>query len=312
MPLEDRITNLLSLLTVAEKQSLLGEHQPAIPRLGLPGFTTFFEGLHGVGWSNSAAGVLTYWTGTQFPQAFGLAESWDPATMTTVGATTGHEVRVYNAGGISATGNGPGLVVRAPLVDLGRDPRWGRTEESYGEDPYLTGELAKGYLAGLQGSDPKYLLAASTLKHWLGNNNEVNRTSSSSNIDDRNLHEYYAAPFEAAIRAGHAQGIMTAYNQVSGTPASVMPLLKSLLIGQWGFDGLISTDAFLPGDLVTPQHYYPTLEQAVAGLILSGTGTLVRDGPGSAYRQRIHQRSLHGRGSGCGAAPGAARPFSAR
>ena len=142
----------------------------------------------------------------------------------------------------------------------------------------MTGTLAKGYLAGLQGSDPKYLLAASTLKHWLGNNNEVNRTSSSSNIDDRNLHEYYAAPFEAAIRAGHAQGIMTAYNQVNGTPASIMPLLKSLLIGQWGFDGLISTDAFLPGDLVTPQHYYPTLEQAVAGLILAGTGTLVQTG----------------------------------
>jgi beta-glucosidase len=280
-PIEDRITNLLSLLTVTEKQSLLGEHQPAITRLGLPGFTTFFEGLHGVGWSFSSTGTLTHWIGTQFPQAFGLAESWDPAVMKTVGDTTGNEARWYNnAQGISALGNGPGIVVRAPLIDLGRDPRWGRTEESYGEDPYLVGELGKGYLAGLNGPDPRYLLAASTLKHWLGNNNEVLRTSSSSNIDARNLHEYYAAPFEATIRDGHAQGIMTAYNKVSGVPAALMPELKSLLIGQWGFNGLISTDAFLPGDLVTPQAYFPNLEQAVAGLIIAGNGTLVQTGLG--------------------------------
>ena len=119
MLLEDRITNLLSLLSVAEKQSLLGEHQPAIPRLGLPGFTTFFEDFTASGGRTRRPAAPTYWTGTQFPQAFGLAEALDPEVMKTVGATTGYEVRVYNAGGISATGNGPGLVVRAPLVDLG-------------------------------------------------------------------------------------------------------------------------------------------------------------------------------------------------
>ena len=277
-PIEDRISNLLSLLTPAEKQSLLGQNQPAIPRLGVPGFSTFTEGLHGVGWSDSGSGAVPYYmVGTQFPQAFGLAESWDPGVMKTVGAVTGYEARVYNARGINSVGRGPAIVVRAPLVDLGRDPRWGRTEESYGEDPFLAGELAKGYLSGLQGTDPRYLLAASTLKHWLANNNEANRAASSSNVDERNLREYYTAPFEAAIRGGHAQGIMTAYNQIDGVPSAVSPLLKSLLVGEWGFDGLISTDATGPQVLVTNQHYFPTLEAAVAAIIQGGTGTLVQD-----------------------------------
>ncbi len=277
-PIEVRISDLLAQLTTDEKQSLLGEDQPAIARLGLPGFTTFTEGIHGIGWSDNGKGSVSNLVGTQFPQAFGLAEAWDPQVMKTVGATTGYEARVHDAQGLSAIGRGPGIVVRAPLIDLDRDPRWGRTEESYGEDPYLVGELAKGYLSGLHGDDPKYLLAASTLKHWLANNNEANRETSSANVDDRNLREYYAAPFEAAIKVGHAQGIMTAYNQLNGTPAGVSPLLQSLLVGEWGFDGLITTDATLPGILVSNQHYYDTLEDSVAGLILGGTGTLVQQG----------------------------------
>jgi beta-glucosidase len=277
-PIEGRLTDLLAQLTTAEKQSLLGEDQPAIARLGLPGFTTFTEGIHGIGWSDNGKGSVSNLVGTQFPQAFGLAEAWDPLVMKTVGATTGYEARVHNA--VSDLGRGPGLVVRAPLIDLERDPRWGRTEESYGEDPYLTAELAKGYLAGLHGDDPKYLLAASTLKHWLANNNEQNRETTSANVDERNLREYYAAPFEAAIKIGHAQGIMTAYNQLNGTPAGVSPLLQSLLVGEWGFDGLITTDATLPGILVNNQHYYGTLADSVAGLILGGTGTLVQQGLG--------------------------------
>jgi len=277
-PIESRISDLLAQLTTDEKQSLLGEDQPAIPRLGLPGFTTFTEGIHGIGWSDSGTGSVANLLGTQFPQAFGLAEAWDPEVMKTVGATTGYEARVHNAKGITDAGRGPGLVVRAPLIDLERDPRWGRTEESYGEDPFLAGELAKGYLAGLHGDDPKYLLAASTLKHWLANNNEANRETSSANVDDRNLREYYAAPFEAAIKGGHADGIMTAYNQLNGTPAAVSPLLQSLLVGEWGFGGFVTTDATLPGILVINQHYYPTLMDSVAGLILGGTSTLVQQG----------------------------------
>ena len=277
-PIEDRISDLLAQLTTDEKQSLLRRGSAGHPRLGLPGFTTFTEGIHGIGWSDNGNGSVSNLLGTQFPQAFGLAEAWDPQVMKAVGATTGYEARVHNAKGIADTGRGPGIVVRAPLIDLGRDPRWGRTEESYGEDPYLVGELARGYLAGLHGDDPKYLLAASTLKHWLANNNEANRETSSANVDTRNLREYYSAPFEAAIKVGYADGIMTAYNQLNGTPAAVSPLLQSLLIGEWGYKGFITTDATLPGILVTNQHYYDTLIDSVAGLILGGTSTLVQPG----------------------------------
>ena len=182
--------------------------------------------------------------GTQFPQTFGLAESWDPDAMKVVGQTTAYEARVYNAmRGVNAMGRGVGVVIRAPLVDLGRDPRWGRTEESSGEDPYLVSKLAEGTIAGLHGDDPKYLLAASTLKHWLGNNNETNRNTSSSDFDQRNLREYYGAPFEHAIRVSKAQGIMEAYNKINGEPSATTGLLKSLVIGEWGFDGVLSTDA---------------------------------------------------------------------
>jgi beta-glucosidase len=157
------------------------------------------------------------------------------------------------------------------------DPRWGRTEESYGEDPFLIGELAKGFLAGLHGTDPTYVLAESELKHFMANSNETTRLSSSSNLDERNMREYYAAPFETAVRAGRAKGIMTAYNQINGVPAAVTPILQSMVVGEWGFDGLFSTDGQSAQILVANQHYFPTLEQSVAAIIKGGTGVLLQN-----------------------------------
>ena len=272
-PLEARITNLLSLLTFAEKQSLLASSHPAIARLNLPAAPLGTEGLHGVALSADP----TYLT-TQYPQAFGLGESWDPGVTKTVAATIGHETRVYNARGVNpTTGRLIGIVLRAPNVDLVHDPRWGRTEESYGEDPYLIGELAKTFVAGLQGSDPKYLQVASLLKHFMANSNENTRVTSSSTLDDRNLREYYSATFGTAIRVSHAQGMMTAYNKLNGVPAAVSPLLKSLVIGEWGFDGIICTDGGAPGLLAPPtQTYFTTVEQSVAAVIKAGTGTLLQ------------------------------------
>src|SRR4051794_7687643 len=200
-PIEHRITDLLAQMTPDEKLGLMSEYQFPIDRLGVPAFTTFTEGLHGIGWASDGTSNVLYLVGTQFPQTSGLAESWDPEAMKTVGATTAYEARVYNAlRGVNAQGRGVGVVLRAPLVDLGRDPRWGRTEESSGEDPYLVSKLSEGYMAGLHGDDPTYLLAASTLKHWLANNNETMRNTSSSDFDERNLREYYGVPFEHAIR----------------------------------------------------------------------------------------------------------------
>ncbi len=280
-PIEDRITDLLAQMTPDEKLGLMNEYQFPIARLGVPAFTTFTEGLHGIGWASDGTSNVLYLVGTQFPQTSGLAESWDPDAMKTVGATTAYEARVYNAlRGVNAQGRGVGVVIRAPLVDLGRDPRWGRTEESSGEDPYLVSKLSEGYMAGLHGDDPTYLLAASTLKHWLGNNNETMRNTSSSDFDERNLREYYAVPFEHAIRVSKGQGIMEAYNKVNGEPSATSSLLKSLVMGEWGFDGVFSTDAWVPNTLVSDQKAYPDLPTAIAAIVKAGTPLVLQDQAG--------------------------------
>jgi beta-glucosidase len=257
----------------------LNQEQAAIPRLGIPYFTTWTEGLHGLGW---AAGpddsVVTYphQTGcviaTTFPQAFGLAHTWDPDMVQKVGAIEGYEARVYYK---KDTGNRVTLSVRAPMIDLGRDPRWGRTEECYGEDPYLDGELAKGFVKGLQGSNTKCLLAASTLKHFLAYNNETNRNSSSSNFDERNLREYYLVPFYKAIVETNAQSFMTAYNAINNIPASVTPIINDIVIKEWKFDGMICTDAGAISELVYSYHYAKNMAEAEADGVKAGTSVFV-------------------------------------
>ena len=293
-PIEERIDDLLEQMTPEEKLGLMSEYQFPVDRLGVPAFTTFTEGLHGVGWASDGGSNVLYLTGTQFPQAFGLAESWDPDAMKLVGHTTAYEARIYNAmRGVNAQGRGVGVAIRAPLVDLGRDPRWGRTEESWGEDPHLVSKLAEGFIAGLHGDDPKYLLAASTLKHWLANNNETDRNKSSSDFDQRNLREYYGVPFEHAIRVSKAQGVMEAYNKINGEPSATTTLLKSLLIDQWGFDGVLQTDAWVPDTLVNQQKAYPDYPTAIAAIVKAGTPLILQDVAGfrdnitKAYTQKL-------------------------
>ena len=138
-------------------------------------------------------------TATTFPQSVGLGETWDPEILRQAGAVEGYEARVYFK---KFNGVRVGLAIRAPNVDLARDPRWGRTEESFGEDPYFVGKMSVGYIKGLQGDDPKYLLSASTMKHFLANSNEDARTRSSSDFDERNLREYYLVPFQMGIEEG--------------------------------------------------------------------------------------------------------------
>jgi len=271
LPLEQRLANLLSTLTIDEKLSLLNSNHPAVARIGLPAASLGAEALHGLGIASNPNSGGFMPAATQFPQVFGLGESWDPEVTKTVGATTGYEARVYNARGVSATGRGTGVILRGPNVDLVHDPRWGRTEESFGEDPYLVGEMAKGYLAGLHGSDPRTLLAAGTLKHFAANSNETTRLTSSSNVDARNLHEYYAATFRTAVREGRADGIMTSYNQINDIPAGVSPILKSVVRREWGFDGFFSTDGQAATHWVEDQHYYATLDEAIAGAIGPGS-----------------------------------------
>lgn len=189
-----RIADLLQRLTLKEKVDLMSGHVK-VPRFNLV-FSGEVEGLHGLALGGPPGqwgprGIQPLPT-TTFPQEKGLGETWDPALMKKVGAIEGEEARYYYQNPISQFG---GIVVRAPNVDLNRDPRWGRTEESMGEDPYLVGTMSVAFIRRLQGPDPKHWQAASLMKHFLANENEDGRSSTSSDFDERLFREYYSVPF---------------------------------------------------------------------------------------------------------------------
>jgi beta-glucosidase len=262
LSLDQRVDNLVSHLTLDEKIAMLGQMQPAIPRLGIKPFTNFTEGLHGLGWV--WGGKVT---ATTFPQSVGLGETWDPEILRQVGFVEGYEARVYNK---KFNGMRVGLAIRTPNVDLARDPRWGRSEESFGEDPYFVGKMSVGLIQGLQGDNPKYLLAASTMKHFLANSNEDGRTSSSSDFDERNLREYYLVPFQMGIEEGNAQSFMASYNAVNKIPDTVSPFIRDIVEKEWKFDGMVCTDAGSLPNLTREFHYYPDPTAAVAGCVKAG------------------------------------------
>jgi beta-glucosidase len=265
LPVEDRITDLIGRMTLDEKLAMLGT-DPTIPRLGIVG-TNHVEGLHGLalggpgGWGGRGLVTPT----TQFPQSHGLGQTWDPELLKQAAAEEAFETRwafnKFHKGG---------LVVRAPNADLSRDPRWGRTEESYGEDPFLVGTLATAYTEGLQGDDPKLWMTASLLKHFLANSNEDGRSGSSSNFDDRLFHEYYSVPFRMAIEDGHANAMMTSYNSWNKVPMGANPVLHAVVMKDWGFDGIICTDAGALGNMVRASHTYTTDAESAAAAIHAG------------------------------------------
>jgi beta-glucosidase len=262
LPLEQRVDDLVSRLTLDEKIGMLGQVQPAIPRLEIKAFTNWTEGLHGLGWVRGGSV-----TATTFPQSAGLGETWDPEILRQAGAVEGYEARVYFQ---KYNGARVGLAIRAPNVDLARDPRWGRTEEVFGEDPYFVGKMSVGYIKGLQGDHPKYLLSAATMKHFLANSNEDGRTSSSSDFDERNLREYYLVPFQMGIQEGNAQSFMASYNAVNKIPDTVSPFIRDIVEKEWKFDGMVCTDAGSLPNLTRQFHYYPDPTAAVAGCVKAG------------------------------------------
>lgn len=263
---EDRITNLLSLMNLDEKINCLSTN-PSVPRLGVKG-AGHVEGLHGL-----SMGIIGNWGGktpvptTIFPQSIGLGETWDPDLLQKIASVEAEETRYlfqsekYHKGG---------LIVRAPNADLGRDPRWGRTEECYGEDPFFNATMVVSYIKGLQGNDPKYWKTAALMKHFLANSNENSRDSSNSIFDDRLFYEYYGYTFRKGIEVGGSRAYMASYNKVNGIPQAVNPMLKEITVKQWGQDGIICTDGGAYGLLRTADHYYKTPEEAAAGCIKAG------------------------------------------
>jgi beta-glucosidase len=265
LPLDARIDDLVGRLTVDEKISLLHQYQPAVPRLGIGPFRTGTEALHGVAWLGEA---------TVFPQAIGLATTWNPDLMKQVGTAVGQEARGFHAKDPANNG----LNLWAPVVNLLRDPRWGRNEEGYSEDPYLTGALSTAYGKGLQGDHPVYLQTAPTLKHYLANNNEINRDTASSTLPPRLLHDYELPAYRTAIQADAATGVMTSYNLINGRPATVEPSLDAEVRTWTGKDLMVVSDAFAPGNLVGSQRYYGTQAEANAAAMKAGLDSFTQDG----------------------------------
>ncbi|HDR88714.1 MAG TPA: beta-glucosidase, partial [Bacteroidetes bacterium] len=163
-----------------------------------------------------------------------------------------------------------GLIIMAPNADLGRDIRWGRTEECYGEDPFLAGEMTVAYVKGLQGDHPRYWKTASLMKHFLANSNENGRSFTSSDFDDRLFREYYGYAFCKGITEGGSRAFMAAYNKYNGIPCTVHPVLKSVAVNEWGQNGIICTDGGAFTQLLTTHHYYPNPDTAAAACIKAG------------------------------------------
>ncbi|MEU4221454.1 glycoside hydrolase family 3 N-terminal domain-containing protein, partial [Actinoplanes sp. NPDC026623] len=263
-PLPDRVADLLNRLTLAEKVGLLHQHQAAVPRLGVGPFRTGTEALHGVAWLGEA---------TVFPQSVGLGSTWDPDLLRRIGAAVGDEVRGLHHKDPVRTG----LNVWAPVVNPLRDPRWGRNEEGYSEDPWLTGVLGTAYAAGLRGDHPRYLRTAPTLKHFLGYNNETDRHLTSSDLPPRVLHEYELPAFRAPIAAGAAVAVMASYNLVNGRPAHLSPLLAAELRGWTDDDVLVVGDAGACTNLAGDQRYLPDHASGFAAALRAGVDCFTED-----------------------------------
>ncbi|MFI0779082.1 glycoside hydrolase family 3 C-terminal domain-containing protein [Streptomyces sp. NPDC021212] len=256
LPVGARVDDLLSRLTPDERIAMLHQYAPAVERLGLAAFRTGQEALHGVAWMGPA---------TVFPQAVGLGATWSPDLVRRIGEAVGTEVRAMRARDPRV-----GLNVWAPTVNLLRDPRWGRNEEGYAEDPYLTSALAAAYTRGLRGDHPDRRRTAPVLKHWLAHNNETARDTTSSSVRPRVLHEYDLAAFRGAVRAGAVAGVMPAYNLVNGRPNHVSPYLREHLRTWTGQELVVCSDAGAPSNLVDSEHYFDTHEEGVAAALLAG------------------------------------------
>jgi beta-glucosidase len=267
LSLDTRLNDLISRMSLGEKVTQLRNNEPPIWRLGVPAYDFWSECLHGV----ARAGVATV-----FPQAIGMAATWDTPLIHQVADTISTEGRAkHNLYALTHDGNSiryMGLNFWTPNINIFRDPRWGRGQETYGEDPFLTGQMAVAFIRGLQGDDPKYLKVLACAKHFAVHSGpESERHEFNAEPPERDLFEIYLPQFEAAVREGHVGVVMAAYNDLNGEPCCSNPaLLTELLRHRWGFDGHVVSDCDAISDIFEGHHMVANSTQAAARALKAG------------------------------------------
>lgn len=258
---KERAADLVSKMTLEEKISQTGNTMPPIPRLGVGGYNVWGEALHGIMGRNNNSGM----TATSFPNSVAVGSAWDPELIKRETSVVSDEARGFNHNLIFT------LTYWSPVIEPARDPRWGRTAETFGEDPFLVSQIGKGFIQGMMGDDPVYLKTVPCGKHYLANNTEFNRHTGSSNMDDRDMREFYLSPYRTLIRDYNLPSIMTAYNAVNGVPVSASKFLVDTIARKtYGLDGYITGDCGAIDDIVRGHSYTKSLEEAAALGIKSG------------------------------------------
>src|SRR6478736_751684 len=266
LPIDERVDDLVSRMTLEEKVSQMMNGAAAIPRLGVPEYEWWNEALHGV----ARAGYATV-----FPQAIGLASTWDTDLMFQVADVISTEARAKHNEFDRKVDHGryKGLTFWSPNINIFRDPRWGRGQETYGEDPYLTARMGVAFVKGLQGNDPRYLKVVATPKHYAVHSGpEPERHSFDAKVSERDLRETYLPAFRATIVEGRAASVMCAYNRTDGEPCcSNKKLMTDILRGEWGFGGYVVADCGAIDDISKRHHFVETEGQASALAVKAGT-----------------------------------------
>jgi beta-glucosidase len=260
----ERAADLVSRMTLAEKASqMVSSQAPAIPRLGIPAYGWWNEALHGVSrlQTNPTGNATTLTNTTSYPIDLSLGSSWDPGLMYREASAISDEAREV------VPDNVRDLDFYSPTINLARDPRWGRNDETFSEDPFLTAAIASQFVNGMEGKDQNgnllpegggYLKTITTLKHFAANNSEVNRRTGSSDMDERTLREYYTAQFRRIIKQAHPGSIMSSYNSINGTPtAASVHLMDTLARETFGFDGYFTSDCDAIFEIVAGHHWQP-------------------------------------------------------
>ncbi len=278
LPVDQRVNDLIGRMTLEEKVSQMRDHAPAIPRLGVPKYDWWNEGLHGVAFAGYA---------TNFPQVIGMAATWDTSLVHRMGETTSTEARAKYNQAMREDHHEMffGLTFWAPNINIFRDPRWGRGQETYGEDPFLTGRMGVAFVTGIQGDDPKYLKLVSTPKHYAVHSGpEPLRHQFNVDVSPHDLEDTYLPAFRATITEAHAQSVMCAYNAIDGAPACANTmLLRDHLRDAWHFDGYVVSDCAAVADVNTGHHFAADMAHAAAAAVKAGTDLECGFGRGQAY-----------------------------